>query len=282
MENIKKSQNKYINPSLVLGTIKQSKGFLIIWMVIILIIVLMSFGVYLALGDMIIVAGSNEMNSSLSPNIDILKFYMSINGRDALGMGLIFTAIVAMSALLKEENKNTAEFLFAHPISRKKMFFTQMLSFLSILFIFSFIIMVISLIMMIAFDGFQFNFDIGQYLLYHSYMFIINVVFGSFMYGLASLKKGKNYLALALGISIGMYIVFSTLVPVLIMALTDKVSWIDNLNYLFIANMMDTAQFSMNNTIGFNWQPLVIWLIPAIGLNVWGYFRYQKKDLNCA
>ncbi|HHW90880.1 MAG TPA: ABC transporter permease subunit [Clostridiales bacterium] len=276
MENIKKS-NKYINPSLISGTIKQSKVFLIVWTVVILVFILLNLGTYLILQNIDL----DEVQQLIS-NTNIFQFYVLGYDSDTLTLGLVFSSIVAMAALLKDESKNTTEFLFSHPISRKKMFLTKMLSFLSILFIFSLVIMGASFLMLAAFDNFDFDFNVGQYFVLHGGMFLMNLIFGLLMYGIASIKKGKNYFAISIMTCIVLYFV-SMLTLFLTAALAPKFSWITNLNHLFIFNIMDTSKLVAGiGDITFNWQPIIIWAVPAIALNVWGYFRYQKKDLNCA
>ena len=60
--------------------------------------------------------------------------------------------------------------------------------------------------------------------------------------------------------------------------LAPKFSWITNLNHLFIFIIMDTSKLVAGvGNITFNWQPIVIWAVPAIALNIWGYFKYQRK-----
>ncbi|HEY8419785.1 MAG TPA: hypothetical protein VIL03_05060 [Clostridia bacterium] len=109
----------------------------------------------------------------------------------------------------------------------------------------------------------------------------MNFIFGLLMYGAAGVKKGKNYLAICILSGIVLYFVYA-IVSVLITFLYEKINWITHLNYLFIFNVMNMSGLAVGGKITFNWQPIVIWLVPAIALNIWGYFRYQKKDLNCA
>ncbi len=281
MENIKKNQNKYINPSLVLGTIKQSKGFLIIFASIVIGFVFFGLIVYTVLQNIKIPNDSMYQGILMLKQMNILQYYINDGAANSIIIGLVFTGIVAMAALLKDENKSTTEFLFAHPISRKKMFFTQMISFASILFLFSFVIMAISFILIITFNVFKFDFDVGQFFVYHLVLFIMNFIYGFFMYGLASIIKGKNYHAPAISIGIIIYLL-STIFKVLALALQSFVPWLDNFNYLFISNIMDILSFFAKGYITIVWQPILIWALAAIALNVWGYFRYQKKDLNCA
>lgn len=276
MENIKKSQNKYINPSLVSGTIKQSKSFLIIFTSIVIGFLFLSCLMFLILqntnSNMIVVLELKKLN--------ILQYYINDNTSNLKIMGLIFTGIVAMAALLKEENKGTTEFLFAHPISRKKMFFTQMISFVSILTIFSLGIMTASFIIIIAFNGLKFDFNVGQYFIFHAVLFLTNIIYGFFMYGLASVLKGKNYHAPAICIGIIIALV-SVLVAALGAYLYDVAPWVEKFNYLFVTSILNISSL-LSKGVTVVWQPIVLWSFAAIALNVWGYFRYQKKDLNCA
>lgn len=276
MQNIKKS-NKYINPALISGTIKQSRTFLIVWTVVILITVSLNLASFFLISNMNI-EGIEEF---LSPNMNLFQFYAMSYDSDTLALGLIFSAIVAMAALLKDESKSTTEFLFSHPISRKKMFLTQLLSFLSILVIFSLTIMGASFLILAAFDGFQFSFNVGHFFLLHGGMLLINIIFGLLMYGVASIKKGKNYLSISI-VTVVFLLVIYMVVLFLTGILEAKVPGISHLNKLFIFEIMNTTGIFMGGSIKFNWEPIVIWLVPAIALNIWGFFKYQRKDLNCA
>lgn len=277
MQNTNQNYNKYINPALIKGTIKQSRKFLIIFLSVILGFTFLALLLYMAIRNI------KDPAIGVIANMDILQYYISDSHSDYLLMGLIFTGIVAMAALLKDERKNTTEFLFAHPISRKKMFFTQMISFASILFIFSFIIMSVSFLFLIIFNRFKFDFDVGQYFVFHAGLFLTNILYGFFMYGLASVMKGKNYLAPAICIGVGMYLLYYLFI-ILAAALQSIAPWVQKLDCLFVINILKVDTFSgvTKGYMTFRWQPILVWSLLAIALNVWGYFRYQKKDLNCA
>ncbi|HEY8390579.1 MAG TPA: ABC transporter permease [Clostridia bacterium] len=277
MQNTNQNYNKYINPALIKGTIKQSRKFLIIFLSVILGFTFLALLLYMAIRNI------KDPAIGVISNMDILQYYISDSHSDSLLMGLIFTGIVAMAALLKDERKNTTEFLFAHPISRKKMFFTQMISFVSILFIFSFIIMAGSFLFLIIFNRFKIDFDVGQYFVFHAGLFLTNILYGFFMYGLASVMKGKNYLAPAICIGVGMYLLYYLFI-ILAAALQSIAPWVQKLDCLFVINILKVDTFSgvTKGYMTFRWQPILVWSLLAIALNVWGYFRYQKKDLNCA
>lgn len=87
--------------------------------------------VMLNLGVFLLISTIDILPPEAAPinNLNIFSFYALSFDADTLTMFLIFSSIVAMAALLKDESKNTTEFLFAHPISRKKMYITQLLSF---------------------------------------------------------------------------------------------------------------------------------------------------------
>lgn len=277
MQSTNQFYNKYINPALIKGTIKQSRKFLIIFLSVILGFTFLALLLYMAIRNI------KDPAIGVISNMDILQYYISDSHSDSLLMGLIFTGIVAMAALLKDERKNTTEFLFAHPISRKKMFFTQMISFVSILFIFSFIIMAGSFLFLIIFNRFKIDFDVGQYFVFHAGLFLTNILYGFFMYGLASVMKGKNYLAPAICIGVGMYLLYYLFI-ILAAALQSIAPWVQKLDCLFVINILKVDTFSGVTKVymTFRWQPILVWSLLAIALNVWGYFRYQKKDLNCA
>ena len=77
MENIKKNQNKYINPSLVLGTIKQSKGFLIIFASIVIGFVFFGLIVYTVLQNIKIPNDSMYQGILMLKQMNILQYYIN-------------------------------------------------------------------------------------------------------------------------------------------------------------------------------------------------------------
>ncbi|HEY8420100.1 MAG TPA: ABC transporter permease [Clostridia bacterium] len=279
--NIKK--NKYFNPALTAGVISQSKVFLICWIVAMIALVFIYIVSLKWAANMINMADLQNMPDAVVQQILALKnaktfdlYKISFVDEDNLTLGLIFSAIVAMAALLKDESNNTTEFLFAHPISRKKMYITQLITFLSILLIFSAATTLASFLLLICFDKFKIGFDVGQFFALHGGALLTNFIFGLLMYGIASIKKGKKYLLVCIVTGIALHFCYA-IVALLISYLAGKFSWIENVRYLFIYSIIDAS-----GSVTLNWQSLVIWLVPAIVLNVVGYFRYQKKDLNCA
>ncbi|HEY8443340.1 MAG TPA: ABC transporter permease subunit [Clostridia bacterium] len=280
-----KKSNKYINPALIKGAISQSKKFLIIWFVVIIALIFIYLAVFRVVINMVPI---ESLPAELAPqflamkNSGIFHFYaLCYLDEDNLTLGYIFSAIVAMAALLKDESNNTTEFLFAHPISRKKMFITQMLSFVSIVLIFNVAVTLASLILLGAFNKFNFGFNIGQFFALHGSALLVNLIIGLLMYGIASNLKGKKYLALCIVGGIVLHFSY-TVVSLMITFLTNKYAWMENLRYIFVYSVIDINKVASGGNIALNWQPIVIWLAPAIALNILGYFRYQKKDLNCA
>jgi ABC-type transport system involved in multi-copper enzyme maturation permease subunit len=277
------TKNKYINPALTAGAISQSKVFLISWFAAMIALVFIYIVTLKWAANLINLADLQNMPEQIVQQILALKnaetfdlYKLSFIDEDNLTLGLIFSAIVAMAALLKDESNNTTEFLFSHPISRKKMYITQLITFLSILLIFSAAFMLASFLLLICFDKFKFSFDVGQFFALHGGALLTNFIFGLLMYGIASNKKGKKYLVICVVTGIALHFSY-TIASLLISYLMGKFSWIENLKYLFIYTVIDVS-----GGVTLNWQPIVIWLVPAVVLNIAGYFRYQKKDLNCA
>lgn len=277
--------NKYINPSLIKGTVSQNVKAIIVWLSVILVLTLFSLISYVILSNF-----DFSTMTDIPPNMiqmiesmksfGIVNYYISDSSNETFIAGMIFSAVVAMAALLKDENKNTTEFLFSHPISRKKMYFTQLLSSLSIIIIFNTIFMLINLIMLFGFNGFSFDLQLKQFVQYNYVFLLINVLYGLFMYGLAGILKGKNYVMLAVVISLGMYFL-QIILGLLIGIFSTEYSWLDNINHIFISNIAN-IKTGASLEINIRWQPFVIWLILAAGMNIWGFFRYRKKNLNCA
>ena len=105
--------------------------------------------------------GVNEMFSSMGNftqafGMDQLNFgtlvgFYAVEGGNILGIGgAFFAAIVAISALMKEEKERTAEFLLTHPVTRVRVITEKLLSTFAIIIILNAVVLgctVLSIVM---------------------------------------------------------------------------------------------------------------------------------------
>ena len=123
--------------TLFLHELKQNRLSLIIWALSISFMLCVSIMIYPEMSGQM-----EEMNQMMSDmgafssafGLDQLSFgefsgYYGIECGNVLGIGgAIFAAIIAVTALAKEEKDRTAEFLLSHPINRQKVITSKLIS----------------------------------------------------------------------------------------------------------------------------------------------------------
>lgn len=295
----KNGVNKYINPALIKGTIRANKKFLIIWLSVIIAVILLEFSGFLIIRSIDMTEMFYEGSKLINPAFteaehlayaeemervrliqfeDLSRYFVSSNIGNLILACMIMMPIMAMAALLKDEKSGTTEFLFSHPISRKKMYFTQYLTTLSQVAIVMGVLMTGSFIMLVLFNGFDFNVNWGQFFACFGVLTLLALVFATFFYGWAGFIKKKGYLGIAIGVPLLFYFAQSIFTTVF-SNLKELYKGIDKLNYIFPQSMIS---FNQNLNIIIDWIPALIWSLLSIAMLVGGYFVYTKKDLNCA
>lgn len=134
--------------------------------------------------------GMNEINFGTP-----MGFY-AVECGNILGIGgAFYAAIIAISALSKEEKERTAEFLFTHPLSRTSIITQKLCSVLCQLIIFNVTCAGFSYLSYIAIDE---SLPTKQFLLFHLAYFILQLEIAGICFGASAFVKGGG-----IGIGIG-------------------------------------------------------------------------------
>ena len=128
--------------------------------------------------------------------------YFAIEIGNNLGLGgSIFAAILGISALSKEEQGRTAEFLLAHPVSRTKVITSKLLSTISQILIFNIAVMSVTFISTVAIIE---SFDFGKMMLLFLANLILQIEIASICFGISAFLR-RGGLGIGIGIAFGFY-----------------------------------------------------------------------------
>ena len=128
--------------------------------------------------------------------------YFAIEIGNTLGLGgSIFAAILGISALSKEEQNRTAEFLLPHPISRTNVITSKLLSTISQILIFNIAVMSVTFISTVAIIE---SFDFGKMMLLFLANLILQIEIASICFGISAFLR-RGGLGIGIGIAFGFY-----------------------------------------------------------------------------
>ncbi len=131
----------------------------------------------------------------------LIGFYATECG-NILGLGgAFFASLIAVSSLAKEEKEHTAEFLFAHPISRKKILTEKLTSVLFQLLILNVIVFLFS-VGSISLIGEEILWK--EICLLHLAYFLIQIELAGICFGISAFLR-RSGLGIGLGIATMMY-----------------------------------------------------------------------------
>ena len=217
----------------------------------------------------------NEMFSSMGSftqafGMDRLDFgtlvgYYSVECGNVLGIGgAFFAAIIAIGALLKEERDHTAEYLFAHPVSRRRVISEKLLSVVAIVFLLNVIVVLLSItsILLIGKSIFW-----KELLLIHLSFLLMQLEIAGICFGISSfLTRG------GLGIGIGMACLMYFLnIVANISSSARPLKYISSFSYTETADIIESGHLEVKYLL-----PGMIFMIAGI---IIAYIRYEKKDL---
>lgn len=194
----------------------------------------------------------------------IIGFY-SVEGGNIIGIGgAFFAAIVGVSALMKEERDHTAEYLFAHPVSRTKVITSKLLSVFAIILILNAIVLGLSVISIAAIGEKVFWHEL---LLFHLAYLLMQLEIAGICFGISAfLTRG------GLGIGIGMACLMYFLnIVANISSSAIPLKYISAFSYTETADIIESGHLELKYLL-----PGMAFMIAGI---VIAYIRYMKKDL---
>ena len=194
----------------------------------------------------------------------IIGFY-SVECGNILGIGgAFFAAIVGVSALMKEERDHTAEFLFSHPVSRKKVITSKLLSVLSIILILNAIVLVLSVVSVAAIGEEIFW---KELLLIHLAYLLMQLEIAGICFGISSfLTRG----GLGIGIGVACLMYFLNIVAN-ISTSARFLKYVSAFAYTDTADIIESGHLELKYLL-----PGMVFMIAGV---VIAYVRYEKKDL---
>lgn len=191
--------------------------------------------------------------------------YFVVECGNVLGLGgAIFAAIMGASALYKEENNKTAEFLLTQPISRRRIVTEKLISVVSFIMIMNISVMAVTFLSVLA---------IGEKISYGTFMLVflayiimqLEIVFITF--GISAFVKSG---ALAIGIGVAFISYFVNILS----NLTESAKI---LKFITPFGYTDGSGILKNNSL--EWK----YLIPAVLISALciylAYRKYDKKDI---
>lgn len=253
--------------------LKQNKSAFIIWTAAIGFFILACIFLYPEMKNEMDEATkvfSKMGNFSAAFGMDRLNFgtligFYTIECGNILGIGgAFFAAIMGITALMKEEKERTAEFLYTHPISRKRIITEKLLAVILIIIFMNIIIFLLAVISIAAIHE-----DIlwKEMLLYHGALFMMQLEIAGICFGISAFIS-RSGIGIGIGVTAGFYFLN------LITNISDKV---DFLKYITPYGYTDGADIVNDKSIDI--PCLIIGLIFMVIGIIAAYLKYMKKDL---
>lgn len=191
--------------------------------------------------------------------------YFGVECGNTLGLGgVLFAAILGISAIAKEEKDKTAEFLLTHPVSRIKITLYKLLSVFARIFILNFCVAAV-IFLSVAVIGE--DVEVKNMLLLFLAYFLLQIEVGSITFGISAFLRGGS-LGVGLGIGIMMYFIN------IISNLTDSLEF---LKYITPFSYADGGYIINNSSL--EWKYLIVGAVMMTGCLVLGFVKYNRKDI---
>ena len=191
--------------------------------------------------------------------------YFAIECGNTLGLGgSIFAAILGISALAKEEQNRTAEFLLSHPVSRAKILTSKALSILSQILIMNAVVMSITLLGTFAIGE---SADIGKTALLFLANFLMQIEIAAITFGISAFLK-RGGLGIGIGVAFGLYF---------INILANISKEVEILKYITPFGYTD-GSFIVENA-ALEWKYLIVGAIMTLMGIALAYKKYSSKDI---
>ncbi|MBQ1411052.1 MAG: ABC transporter permease subunit [Oscillospiraceae bacterium] len=135
-------------------------------------------------------------------NFGTLEGFYAIECGSMLGLGgAFFAAICAVNMLSKEEVNKTADFLFSHPVSRKRVLLEKLLAVFVQLTMMNVIVLAMSLLSILAIGE---TIPWAQLLLLHLAYYLLQLELAGICYGISAFVK-RGSVGIGLGIAVLFY-----------------------------------------------------------------------------
>lgn len=191
--------------------------------------------------------------------------YYAIECGNIMGIGgAFFAAILAVTALAKEEKDKTAEFLLSHPVSRRRIITEKGISVLIQICTMNIVVFLLSVLSMVCINA---EIVWKEIMLLHLAYFLVQIVIAGICYGISAFVTG-NGIGLGMGVAITMY--FLNLVANITESARD-------LKYITPFGFADGANIIAESAL--NWTMVIINMVFAIVGVVVAYGKYTRKDI---
>lgn len=260
--------------------IKEMSKSLIIWSVVMVGIIVLFMAMFPSMADSgmseIVKAKMDAIPKSMRGAFgldemvdfsDLLQYFAYCAQYILIG-SCIYAVILGSNTLIKEESEGTIEFLYAQPISRKKIVTIKIFSTLTILYIYNIIVSLATIIIcsVVRPDGYDYLFEVTS--IFKS-MFLPQLSFLTLGFVISSvIKKVNQATPIALGLFFITYLLgtFSTII--------NKLDW---MKYISIVHYAMPSELLKNDGIIELKYIFVLLIITVISI-IFTYYRYSSKD----
>lgn len=210
--------------------------------------------------------GISNMPNFGKPSVMYGYIYQYIN----LAIG-IYMVLLGGNILVGEESDGTIEYLYAQPISRKKIYIEKLLAGIIIAFLLLLSINIVGIVSLNVFksDVYTLNGIIADVIKIFAGSIFTSLVFLSFgFFTSACLKTTKSVSGIAMGL------VFGSFILGVIGEIVEKYNFLGNLSPLGIMSPMDIIEKAPDAAL------VGLWSIGGVVLITIGYIIYNRKDFN--
>lgn len=196
---------------------------------------------------------------------EFIGFY-AVESGNILGLGgALFAALIAVSALSKEEKEKTSEYLFAHPVSRTRIITEKLVAvMLQIVLLNLFILAVASISTVLIGEEVPWK----TMLLLHLAYFFTEVQIAGLCFGVSAFLRNGG-IGIGLGIAISLYFID------IISKLTEKAEFLK-----YFTPFAYTEGAEIVRTERLDTELLLIGMAVSVTGIVLAYVKYGKKDLH--
>lgn len=260
--------------TLYLHEMKRGRISLIIWSAVIAFMILVCIVIYPE-----IEAQMDEMSEMFANmgafseafSMDQLSFgsfigFFSVECGEMLGIGgACFAAIMGISALSKEENDKAAEFLLTHPIPRKRIVLSKLLSVFSRIFILNVFVAAVSF-GAVAAIGVEAEWGIMA-LIFLAY-FLVQLEVSAVCFFISSLIRRRG---VGIGLGVAMFFYFANIIAN-ITEKTEFLKYVTPFAYTDGAYIIDKASL--------DWKFVAISAAVTLFAAAFAFHKYEKKDIH--
>lgn len=199
---------------------------------------------------------------------NILGYYATKVGAFVLLGGSIYSMLLGVNMLLKEENERTVEFLLAKPVTRSEVVTNKLLAYFIFIILFNILVFGATYL---AFEHFKVqDYSVKTLLLLDVAYFLVQITFANIGLMISVfMTKRHSLTSLSIWVVLGMYFVST------ITGLTEQ---LDFLKYVTPFKYADAADIIINGAI--NKVYLAILVVVNLIAIILSYIRYNRKNIN--